>query len=184
MDGIKPAKFTPEFQMFLMDGNTHEEMITSLLRKIGTVTHNQRNVQKRYKHKGVSFIITGTLDGMFDGIIYDVKAINGFSFAALDKNYPDQYLKYIEQMHIYMDILNKKESLLLFKDRNWSKLKPKLVKYNPEFMEKMLDKLAYITQQVKKDKMIDRPYTVKDKMCKRCSFRMPCWKLPMEGMKW
>jgi|SRR5947207_1859339 len=184
LDGIIPEKHSPEFTMFLMDGDTHERMITSLLSKVGTVTHTQRNLQKRYKHQGVSFVVTGTPDGMFNGTIYDVKAINGFSFAALEKNYPTQYVKYIEQMHIYMDILNKKESILLFKDRNWSKIKPKLVEYNPDFMEKMLDKLAYITKMVKSKQMIDRPYTVRSKECKRCPFRMPCWRLPMETMKW
>lgn len=184
MDGVTPEKHSPEFQLFLRDGDTHEKALTAILSKIGTVTHNQRNLQKRYKHKGVSFIVTGTPDGMFNGIIYDVKAINGFSFQALDKNYPEQYMKYVEQMHIYMDILGKTESILIFKDRNWSTIKVKRVEFNPDFMEKLLDKLAFITKAVKKGDMIDRPYAVKSKECKRCPFRMACWKLPMETMRW
>jgi len=181
---VKPQEFTPEFQIFLRDGKLHQQAVEDLLRKIGTVSHVEMNLQKRYKHQGVSFVISGTLDGVFNDIIYDVKAINGFSFAALDKNYPANYMKYVEQLTIYLDILSKPLGMLIFKDRNWSEIKIKEVKYDPELMNRILDKIAGLHKGIKEGKLVPRPYKPRDKECKYCPYRLPCQHLPVESKRW
>src|SRR5437870_3929752 len=87
-------------------------------------------------------------------------------------------------MQVYMDMLEKEEALLVFKNKNDSELNAKLVKRNPFVLNKILDKLVIIKEGVIKGKMIDRPYKSNSWQCEYCPYRLECWRLEPKARRW
>jgi CRISPR/Cas system-associated exonuclease Cas4 (RecB family) len=141
-------------------------------------------ISKKYKHNEQKFVITGTVDCVFDGMIIDIKSMSTFRFKVLDKNFPQDFMNYVEQVQLYMDMLEMKKGALLFKDKNTAELKLKVLKYNDLLMQKILDKVAHIHELLKIKKLVDRPYGRDTWICKLCQYRLPCWKIPMEVRHW
>lgn len=175
---------TPETHLIFKDGHIHHDAVRSLLGKVGTLSNVEMTISKQYKHNGQKFTITGTCDGVFNEAIMDVKSISTFRFKYIDKNFPADFMNYVEQVQIYMDILNKHRGMLIFKDKNTSELKIKRFPYDSTLMENILDKVAAIHKAIKEKKLIDRPYGRDTWHCKLCSYRLQCWKLPMETRHW
>lgn len=180
-----PAEpLTPETHLIFKDGHIHHDAVRELLGKVGTLSNVEMTISKQYIHKGMKFTITGTCDGVFDEAVMDVKSISTFRFKYLDKNFPADYMNYVEQVQIYMDILGKKKGMLIFKDKNSAELKVMRFKYDPLLMEKILDRVARIHKKIKAKKLITRPFGRDTWHCKLCSYRLQCWKLPMEARHW
>jgi len=178
--GTKSESISPETQLLFNDGKLHEIDICNNLAKVGVVSSQQQSVSKRYNHKGEEFVLTGTIDGKFNGILFDAKSISTFRFKYLEKNFPKDYMSYVIQGHIYMDIFNDKKMFFLFKDKNSSWLKALVQKYDPLIMRDILDKIVELQQGLKANTMISRPYGRDTWQCKLCNYRLSCWKLPME----
>lgn len=182
--GFKGETLTPETHMIFRDGHMHHDALRELLAKVGTLSHIETNVSKKYNHKGTKFLLTGTCDGVFNGIIIDIKSINTFRFMHLDKNFPSDYMNYVIQLNIYMDILNIHKGVLLFKDKNSGEIAPRHLTYNAELMEQTLERVASLHNSLKTGEMLKRPYVSSDWHCKLCQHRKECWHLPMEGKHW
>jgi CRISPR/Cas system-associated exonuclease Cas4 (RecB family) len=175
---------TPETHLIFQDGHIHHNAVRGLLGKVGTMSNVEMTISKQYKHNGQKFTITGTCDGVFNDEVFDVKSISTFRFKYLDKNFPQDYLNYVDQLQIYMDILDKKSGFILFKDKNSAELKVMRLKNDPELMNSILDRVAEIHKGVKAKELVSRPYGRDTWHCKLCSYRLQCWKLPMEARHW
>lgn len=175
---------TPETHLLFKDGHVHHNAVRELLGKVGTLSSVETSISKRYKHKGVSFVITGTLDGKFDGEPFDIKSISTFRFKFLDRDYPTEYMNYVCQLTVYLDILGQSRGFFIFKDKNTSELKIKEVLANPTLMTQILDRIASIHNGIKSKTLMDRPYERTDWHCRLCQFRLACWKLAMESRRW
>jgi hypothetical protein len=114
----------------------------------------------------------------------DVKSISTFRFKYLDKNFPADYLNYVDQLQIYMDILGKENGFIIFKDKNSAELKVKRLKNDADLMISILNRVAEIHKGVKAKELVARPYGRDTWHCKLCSYRLQCWKLPMEARHW
>ena len=180
----KAEAITPETYLIFKDGHMHHNAVRDLLKGIGTVSHIEFNLQKRYTYKDIKFLISGTIDLVFNGIVIDIKSISTFRFVGLSKHFPTDYMNYVIQLQLYMDMLNIEKGAILFKDKNSSELKIFHLKYNAALMESILESVARLHQACKSKKLIDRPYERNDWHCKLCSYRMACWRLPMEGKRW
>lgn len=180
-----PAEtLTPETHLIFKDGHIHHHAVRELLGKVGTLSNVEMTISKQYKHNGQKFTITGTCDGVFDNVVMDIKSISTFRFKYLDKNFPADYFNYVEQVQIYMDILNKTKGMLIFKDKNSAELKVKRFNSDPVLMTKILDQVAEIHKGIKAKELVPRPYGRDTWHCKLCSYRLQCWKLPMEVRHW
>lgn len=183
--GKVPEPKSGENLALLADGHLHEESVRNLFRKIGTVTNVQTNVSKRFEHKGQVFHGTGTLDFIFNReIVVDVKGITTFFFQALDKKWPQDFEAYIFQVTMYMNILNLKDAIIAFKDKNNSELSFKHVPYSKFMMNRILDKMAEIHKAIGDRKYIKRPYPKDSWQCNNCQFRMECRGKPMARKPW
>lgn len=180
----KAETLTPETHLIFKDGHIHHNAVRELLGKVGTLSNVEMTISKQYRHNGQKFTITGTCDGVFDNSVMDVKSISTFRFKYLDKNFPADYQNYVEQVQIYMDILDKKKGMLIFKDKNSGELKVKRFMRDPLLMEKILDKVAAIHKSIKRKELVDRPFGRDTWHCKLCTYRLACWKLPMEARRW
>jgi CRISPR/Cas system-associated exonuclease Cas4 (RecB family) len=180
-----PAEgLTPETHLIFKDGHIHHTAVRELLGKIGTMSNVEMTISKQYRHNGQKFTITGTCDGVFDDEVFDVKSISTFRFKYLDKNFPADYLNYVDQLQIYMDILSKKSGFIIFKDKNSAELKIKRLKNDPDLMIAILNRVAEIHKGVKAKELVARPYGRDTWHCKLCSYRLQCWKLPMDKRQW
>lgn len=180
-----PAEqISPELMLLFQDGHLHHHAVRTLMARVGTLSHVERTVSKKYKHNGASFTVTGTLDGMWNDMPFDIKSITTFKFVSLDKNFPDDYARYVDQLLIYLDILDKPLGFILFKNKNDSELKLKYVKFNQFRFKAILDRLAQVHMGAKKKKLLPRPYAATNYLCKTCAYRMQCWNLPMESKRW
>lgn len=182
--GTEAELVSPETYLLLDDGKVHHDATRRWLGKVGTVSNVEQTISKKYKKNGVSFLITGTIDGKFNGTLFDVKSISTFRFKYLNKNFPTDYQNYVWQMQIYLDILGEDKGFFIFKDKNNSALKIVWQERDDELMSKILDHISTLHRGVKEKKMIDRPYGRDTWQCKLCPFRLPCWKLPMENRTW
>lgn len=183
MLGYRAERITPELKLLLDDGKIHEENVISRLSKIGTVTNSQMTLKKRFTRNGISFVITGAPDGIFEGWVFDSKSMSIFPFKKLDKEYPEKYEKYTTQLTIYMHIL-KLPGFFVFKCKNDAEWNIKEFKYSKKRMEDILQKAAAIAAALKTKILIDKPFERNSWECKTCPFRLHCWKLPMEQRKW
>jgi CRISPR/Cas system-associated exonuclease Cas4 (RecB family) len=177
-------ELTPETYLIFKDGHLHHHAVRELLAKVGTVSHVEMTISKKYKHNGESFLITGTCDLVFNDMVIDIKSISTFRFKYIDKNYPQDFMNYLEQVRLYMDILGKTKGALLFKDKNTAELKIKYVSNDDILLTNILDRVAQIHKLNKEKKLITRPYGRDTWHCKLCSYRLQCWKLPMERRAW
>jgi hypothetical protein len=181
-----PAEpFTPETLLIFKDGHTHHNAIRELLGKVGTLSHVEKTISKKYKHNGVAFTITGTVDCVWNDIVTDIKSMSTFRFKNIDKEWPDEFMGYIEQVNLYQDILGKEKGGILFKNKNDGELKFMRANLDPEILNRVLDRVAEVHKGAKKEKItIERPYPNSHFFCKTCIYRMPCRSLPMEGKHW
>lgn len=175
---------TPETHLIFADGHIHHTAVRGLLGRVGTLSNVEMTISKQYKHNGQKFTITGTCDGVFNGEVFDVKSISTFRFKYLDKNFPDDYLNYVDQLQIYMDILNLDSGFFIFKDKNSAELKVIRLKRDPDVMLSILNRVAIIHKGVKAKELVARPYGRDTWHCKLCSYRLHCWKLPMDKRTW
>jgi len=83
-----------------------------------------------------------------------------------------------------MDILGKASGFIIFKDKNSAELKVKRLKNDPELMNSILTRVALIHEGVKAKALVQRPYGRDTWHCKLCSYRLQCWKLPMDKRTW
>lgn len=180
----KAEEITPEVHMIFRDGHIHHHAVRELLGKTGTMSNIEMTISKQYKHKGSKFTITGTIDGVWNGMVFDVKSISTFRFKYLDKNFPQDYTNYVDQIMIYMDILKLTKSFFIFKDKNSAELKVIYVDFNQKAMDAILDRIVEIHKGAKLNKLMPRPFERTDWHCKLCAYRLHCWKLPMEARHW
>lgn len=183
--GYPAEPFTPETILIFRDGHMHEAEVLSLLSKIGHVSNKQMTISKKYKHNGQHFVITGTIDAVLDGkMVIDVKSMSTFRFKYLDKNYPQDFMSYVEQVRLYMDMLNLDAGGLLIKDKNSGELAFKTVSNEQALLDLILDRVAEIHRLAKEKKFIARPYGRNTWQCTSCQYRLQCWKIPMEPRRW
>lgn len=179
-----PEKKSPESLILLKDGEFHETSVRNLYQKLGPVTHINKPLSKKYKHKGQVFVITGHTDFVFEKTVHDVKGINTFTFKYIDKNYPQEFSHYVDQIMVYQDILGIKKGILDFKDKNTSQLNPKEANFDKDYFLTVLDRIAELHKRIKSKELIDRPYDASAWQCRYCEFRIPCRQMPMESKKW
>lgn len=182
--GIERELYSPELYLLFQDGHTHHNAVRHLLHGTGKLTHVEMAISKTYKHRGQRFTITGHLDCIHDGLILDIKSISTFMFKQLPKKFPNMYERYITQLIIYMDIMKKDKAAFLFKDKNSSEMCVIKIKYDPDYMLAILDKVATIHLGIKKDVLIDRPYSASSYECRTCPYRRKCLNMPMEQKRW
>lgn len=189
--GRTRESINPELALLFRDGNLHHDAIRSELKKIVRVTNEEHSSWKTYevtyKSELIRIVLTTTCDCHVNGTyVGELKSINCFTFKALKSNEDvrERYPHYYSQLQTYLDVYDKEEGFLLFKDKNSSALKIFWFKRDKEELDKLLQKLAHIEWAMKNKKMIKRPFTKSSFECKTCPFRMACWKKPMEGRKW
>lgn len=188
--GVKQEPIGPELALLFADGNLHHDALRSQLRKIGTVTNVEhpsfKVYQVGYKDKNFSITLTTTCDLHFAGrYVGELKSISTFSFKGLSEEVvKDKYEHYYWQLQTYLDVYDKEEGFILFKDKNSSALKIFWFKRDPAILQVILQKLAKIQYLIENKKMITRPFKKSSWDCKTCPFRMKCWGKPREGMRW
>jgi hypothetical protein len=182
--GNKAEPLTPETGMIFHDGHMHHNEIRRLLGKVGTLSNVEQSIQKKYKHKGESFVVTGTCDGVWNGKVFDVKSMSTFRFKALDKIFPDDLMDYVFQLTLYMDMLKFKEGMFIFKDKNSGELRVIELDFDKEVLVDALDWIVEVHKGIKTKTLMDRPYLNNSFQCKTCPFRLHCYKMPMEGKHW
>lgn len=176
--------FGPRLSLLLRDGHLHEGAILELLRSIGTVTNEQKEVKKEYTVGADTITVIGHYDCLFnDKYIVDCKSITCNRFDRLNKDYVyREYPQYVYQIQLYMDMEEKEHGLLLFKNKNNSALKPIWYTRDEDMVQEALDKLFAIHEAG--DKLIGRPYKSNSWECRGCPMRIHCWKTPLEDMNW
>lgn len=182
--GYKGEKFSPEQALLFQDGHLHHHHVRSLLAKVGTLSCVEMNVSKKYIHNGQKFTLTGTLDCVYDGIVTDIKSITTFSFVKLHKDFPDNYENYMFQIQMYMDMLNIKKGMFVFKNKNDSELKIVRTNYDPAVVTKALDRVALVHQGVRHKQITMDKLASDDWHCRYCRFRLVCKRMPMEQRTW
>lgn len=191
--GYQAETLTPEFQIGIFgDGNMHHHEVRRLLSEVGTLTHVEQQLSKKYKHKGEIFTVTGHIDGCWNDILFDIKSMNTFMYKVLNKNFPDSYMHYIYQLTLYMDMLKKKEAVFIFKDKNNGELRIIEMEFDPALLVQALDRIYEVHVGIKKNiklpkekhKLMERPYNATAWQCKSCVFRLHCRQQPMESKHW
>jgi CRISPR/Cas system-associated exonuclease Cas4 (RecB family) len=183
--GYKAEEVTPETLLIFRDGHVHHNDVRDLFSKIGHVTNVEMSCSKRYNHNGEKFLITGTVDFVFNGsMVIDIKSMSTFRFKTIEKKFPDDFMSYIEQVHLYMDILSLPKGAILFKDKNSAELKIKEFKYSYDVIKDILDRLANLHKLAKKKELVPRPYERNSWQCRLCPYRLSCYNLPMEARHW
>jgi len=192
--GYSAEKESPELIVGIFnDGNMHHDETRRLMGEVGTLTHVEQGLTKLYKYKGESFRITGHIDGKWNGKLFDIKSIGTYGFKSLNKNFPEDYMHYIYQITIYMDMLGDKEAMFVFKDKNTGELRVIEVEFDKDVLKKALQKVYEVhvgikenlnIEDKKKHKLIIQPYSPSHYYCKGCVFRQHCRNQPMEGRTW
>lgn len=189
--GKSKEKPNPELALLFRDGHLHHDAVRGELKKIGRLTNIEHGAWKAYQveYKGDTFRIniTATCDLHYDGLyVGDIKSINCFTFKALKsvEDVEERYPHYIDQLQAYLDVYDKEEGFLLFKDKNSSALKIFWFKRDPKRLETILQKLAHIEYLLKVKKMHKKPYTKSSYDCKICPMRIHCWKVPQDRRTW
>lgn len=184
--GYSAEQFSPELHLIFRDGHAHHNAVRELLAKVGTLSHVEKTISKKYKHAGTSFTITGTVDCVWNGKVVDIKSISTFRFKLVNKeDWQQEFIGYVEQVNLYMDMLGLNEGGILFKDKNSAELAFKETSFDPKFLNDTLDMVADVHKGVKKKKItIEQPYAATSFMCKTCAYRLPCRRLPMESKRW
>lgn len=167
---------SPQAKLIFRDGHLHHTDLRELLGKVGLVTHVETPISRKYSIGKTKFTITGTIDGRFNGTLFDIKSIKHYRFLQLDKKFPQDYMQYLIQINFYMDILNEDEAFFLFKDKDTGELKEIWVKRDHKLIDSHLTKLANMHESLKKGKLLARPYSYKDWHCNYCAFKDTCWR--------
>jgi hypothetical protein len=182
--GYKPERPGPELALLFRDGHLHHDQLRLLLSKIGILTNVEQGGYKDYTVDGLGFGVTGTMDGLYNKeYLIDIKSINHFSFQTLTRDIIRQnYIGYLYQLHMYLDIFGMDKGFLLFKNKNTSELRLFWYDKDEEIIKEVLDKLSVIVKAG--EVLIKRPYEAKSKECRRCFMRIHCWEKSMDRREW
>lgn len=172
----KPAKIPANVLLIFKDGHLHHDAIRSLLSKVGTVTNVEMTISKGYKFAGQEFFLAGTIDGKFNGILFDAKSISTHRFRTIDRDFPFKYMNYVYQLNTYMDMDGQEKSFFLFKDKNTGELKPKYIRFQMSHLNTILGRAASVELAIKEGKLVPRPYGEDSWECKSCKFNVACYK--------
>jgi hypothetical protein len=188
--GFEKEPVSPELGLLFRDGHLHHDALRKELSAVGRVTNREFSVWKHFTREvnksSVDFVITGTLDGIFNGEYpFDIKSINPFSFKHLSKEYIwEKYRGYVYQIQIYLELTDKEWGFLLFKDKAFSALKIFWYRRDPKILNMILDKMSKIHLATIQDKWIKRPFTRSSTECERCPMRQHCWGRSMKRREW
>jgi len=168
-----PQPLNARARMVFRLGDLVEQDIVDIAQQLGLT-----DMQKEIKVMIAGQEVIGHIDGLYEGIPFDVKSTSDYGFKKAKRG--DIDYGYICQMHMYMKGTGSKSAVLIFYNKNTSHLYEALVNWDDAVWEEIEKRFKSVLESTK-DQLPAREYGANAKgnldwHCSYCAFCAECWK--------
>jgi hypothetical protein len=179
MLGIKPNTEEVDIHkvLLLRDGDYHCQTVQDLFSKVGITYNKERGVTKKLRKGNITIVLSGHTDFCLKRLgkeyVIECKGINHWNWKTINKT-RETPQKYINQLQMYMYLLNIPRGYVIIKNKNTSELYFDFQKFNPHLVAALISKFFDIQDKVNRRVLPAPEYEEGSRECGWCDWSKKC----------